>query len=403
MNKLLQLLPILILICVRLVQHQLSSNNLSPISFNLPHLPEFKPDNRLVNVPIERIGEDDLVYPESFVLSPDEKYAFISLGDGRIIRIDGPKEENINWLSLGRTGNVGEDMSKQCGKGGPADLNNMEEFCGRPLGMYYNEDDDTLLVADAYKGFIKVSNLYQQAKMHTLATRAISDSEDYTFNLLNAVVKVPSGDIYLTETSQQFKRRRIFYAAMEGRATGRLLRYKHDTGVVEVVANNIFMPNGMTLSHDEKHLFIVSGVQILTFDIESQQFETPFVTVMPGTGDNIKAMNELPNGKKMKCYYAALGGTYKQPFSLLHFLSDKPWLRSLILAIVPYTKIIDLIPKWTALAVFNEEGELIETLSDDGTQVEYPWLSEMEPVGDYMYLSSWYNPFLARIKRQDFQ
>jgi len=290
MNKLLQLLPLLILICVRLVQHQLSSNNLSPISFNLPHLPEFTPDNRLVNVPIERIGEDDLVYPESFVLSPDEKYAFISLGDGRIMRIDGPKEENIKWLSLGRTGNVGEDMSKQCGKGGPADLNNMEEFCGRPLGMYYNEDDDTLLVADAYKGFIKVSNLYsnqeQQAKMHTLATRAISDSEDYTFKLLNAVVKVPSGDIYLTETSQQFKRRRIFYAAMDGRATGRLLRYKHDTGVVEVVAKNIFMPNGMTLSHDEKHLFIVSGVQILTFDIESQQFETPFVTVMPGTGDN---------------------------------------------------------------------------------------------------------------------
>jgi hypothetical protein len=231
--------------------------------------------------------------------------------------------------------------------------------------------------------------------------------------LLNAVVKVPSSsDIYLTESSQQFKRRRIFYAAMDGRATGRLLRYRHDTGVVEVVANNIFMPNGITLSHDEKNLFIVSGVQILTFDIESQQFETPFVTVMPGTGDNIKAMNELPNGKKMKCYYAALGGIYKQPFSLLHFLSDKPRLRSLILAIVPYTKIIDLIPKWTALAVYGEEGQLIETLGDDGTQVDengkkiqltYPWLSEMEPVGGYMYLSSWYNPFLARIKRQDFQ
>lgn len=137
--------------------------------------------------------------------------------------------------------------------------------------------------------------------------------------------------------------------------------------------------------------------------MEPCQFAQKIFHVFEGKKVNIKAMNELPNGKKMKCYYAALGGTYKQPFSLLHFLSDKPWLRSLILAIVPYTKIIDLIPKWTALAVFNEEGELIETLSDDGTQVEYPWLSEMEPVGDYMYLSSWYNPFLARIKRQDFQ
>ena len=59
------------------------------------------------------------------------------------------------------------------------------------------------------------------------------------------------------------------------------------------------------------------------------------------------------------------------------------------------------------------KGKLIETLTDDGTTMldengkkiplVAPWISEFEYVGDYMYLSSWYNPFLARIKRRDLE
>ena len=147
------------------------------------------------------------------------------------------------------------------------------------------------------------------------------------------------GDIYITETSQHFQRRRIFYAAMDGKPTGRLLRYQPTHGVVEVVANNLFIPNGVALSHDKKSLLIVCGVRILRFDLDTQQMDpTPFVDVMPGTGDNIKTMNMSLYGKKVKCYYAALGGTYKEPFSLLKFVSDKPWFRSVLLALVPYRK-----------------------------------------------------------------
>ena len=169
------------------------------------------------------------------------------------------------------------------------------------------------------------------------------------------------------------------------------------------------MANGIALSHDEKSLLIVSGVSVLRFDLSSEKMDTiPFVEVMSGTGDNIKSMDQLPNGKRMKCYWAALGGKYVQPFSLLKFLSDKPRFRSLLLALVPYRKIIDLIPKWTALAVYDEQGKLVETLRDDGNKqdengkavgVTAPWISEVEPLGDYLYFLSWYNPFLARVKR----
>lgn len=425
----LQILPVLILVIIKLVQYKLRSLGLAPIAFDqhAPELPTFTPDNRLANVPIEKLGENDLVQPESFVLSPDEKFAFISVGDGRIVRINDPSYADISWETVGRTG-INDD---QCGRGGPTDDNDMEQKCGRPLGLWlasrssvdknFKSDDedaqheDVLLVADAYRGFLMVTGITDQPVIHTLASRAETDPPEYTFKLLNAVVQVPStGDIYITETSQQFERRRIFYAAMDGRATGRLLRYQRSSGVVEVVAENIYMPNGITLSHDQQSLLIVCGVKILRFDLNSQRIDPkPFIEVMPGTGDNIKTMHKLPSGDKVKSYYVALGGMYKKPFSLLKFVSDKVWLTSFILAVCPYRKIIDFIPKWTALAVFDVQGNLIENFTDDGTSkldengkkisVEVPWISEFEPVGEYLYLSSWYNPFLARIKRSELE
>ena len=99
-------------------------------------------------------------------------------------------------------------------------------------------------------------------------------------------------------------------------------------------------------------------------------------------------MNQLPTGEGKRCYWAALGVKYAKPFSLLKTLTDKTVLRTILLTLVPYDEIIGLIPKWTALAVYDERGMLLETLRDDGgvdangkeTEVAFPWVSE--PVGE---------------------
>ncbi|KAL7457407.1 hypothetical protein ACHAWC_008967 [Mediolabrus comicus] len=437
-----------------LVQLRLSALNLSPVSFILPDLPSVPEDDRLDNSLIEKIGENDLVYPEAIVVDPEHEgqIAFVSLGDGRIIRIEPADDDDKSWneLTWRTVVRTGEDDAR-CGSGGPSDESNMESKCGRPLGLWLtkqssvdpnfpldgsktaDEDETVLLVADAYKGLLMISGIHgDAAKVTTLATRADSttkpdydhgdhhdikvhsDPPDYQFSFLNGIVQTPNGDVYFTETSQKFQRRRTFHAAMDGTPTGRLLRYSRSTVVgeapiVEVLATDIYMPNGIVQSHDGVSLLIVSGVSILRFDLwDGIISKTPFVEVMPGSGDNIKAMDELPNGTKKRCYWAALGGKYHSPFSLVKFLSDKPWLRSVLLAFVPYKKIIDLVPKWTALAVYDEQGRLLEMIWDDGSQVDgdgkkvgvpAPWISEMEPLGDYLYLLSWHNPFLARIDR----
>ncbi|KAL3777947.1 hypothetical protein ACHAW5_008350 [Stephanodiscus triporus] len=401
------------------VRLRLSLLGLSPVSFVLPELPSFASDDRLVGVVVEKLGEDDLVYPECLVVSPDGRTMFASLGDGRIVRIRDPDSNVPTWETILRTGSPGDDDDDamlRCGSGGPTDdhpdYGPREEICGRPLGMWL-DGNDVLLIADAYRGLLEVANVYGPgpAVVRVLATRAASDPPDYSFMLLNSVVRVPGGDVYLTETSTRFRRRRIFHAAMDGAADGRLLRYRD--GVVDVVAGVIYMANGLAVTHDGKALLIVSGVRILRYDLATRAMDPePFISSMPGTGDNVKAMEVLPNGERARCYWAALGGTYRRPFSLIKFLSNKPMLRSLLLAIIPYRKVVDLIPKWTALAVYDEEGGLIETLVDDGGAasreedgtargVTAPWISEMEPVGNYLYLASWYNPFLARIDKRD--
>lgn len=417
-------------IMVGLLLHgRLAFLGLSPVSFDLPRplpLPDPRSTTRLGEVAFDLIGKDSIVYPEALVKSPDGKFAFLSLGDGRIVRMttkDTFEWRDLSWQTVVRTGEESED----CGSGGPSDENEIESICGRPLGMlvtrrsaidpYYSSrssaDEDVLLVADSYKGLLMVTNIYRgDGAIRVLATRAVQDPSGYRFNLLNALVETPDGSIYITETSRKFQRRRIFYEAMNGRPSGRLLRYsKQRGGIVDVVAKDLYMANGLALSHDGKSLLIVSGVTIRRFDLALRRLDPkPFIDVMPGTGDNIRKMNVLPTGERRKCYWAGLGGKYAQPFSLLYYLSDKAWVRSAMLALVPYKKVIDLVPKWTALAIYDERGERIGMLLDDGKDkgggpatVRVPWVSEVEPLGDYLYFLSWYNPFLARIKRIDIQ
>jgi len=365
------------------------------------------------------------VGPES-IIRGENGYLFVTLGDGRIARLYQPEEqpknqhddddtpaEDIRWTFLTQTSRTDCSFS-------PSDEAETEVHCGRPLGIILakrstvdpnfdsnnnshnneeEEEENVLLVADAYKGFSMIIGIYEpntdSVQVISLASRANQDPKDSTFRLLNSLVQAPDGSIYLSETSQQFQRRRIFYAAFDGRKSGRLLRYTK-TGGIDVVQEDLYMPNGLALSHDGNYILIVAGVQILRFSLALQTLVENFASVMPGTGDNIDTMDHLPSGEKRNCYWAGLGSKFAKPFSLLKLVSERPLLKSLLVALVPYKVIVNLIPKLSALAIYDEDGEILEIYKDD-TAVA-PWFSEGEIHQGYLYLGSWYNPFLARTR-----
>ena len=413
--SILSTLIVVVAVVAAFIQYRLSALGVAPVVSVLPSLPTFPiPSNAgILTGKVQRIGIEDLVGPESLVTATHNgaEYMFTGLGDGRIVRLSEDADHDLLWTTVTRTG---EDDAK-CGKGGPADSTNTEAICGRPLGMKiikrssidntdYDEDEDVLVVADAYKGFLMISDIYtgkeNGGKVHTVATRANTDDKDYKFQLLNGIVQAPDGSVYISETTQYFQRRRIFHAAFDGRPTGRLLRYSKGKGV-EVVAEDLYMSNGLALSHDKQYILVVSGVQLLQYSLERREMmNEPFVGVMAGTGDNVDAKDHLPNGKQQNCYWAGYGSRFAEPFTLLKALSEKPLLKSILCALVPYHAIVNAIPKLSALAVYGEDGDLIDVYQDvDATA---PWLSEAEQFGEHLYLASWYNPFLARVRVEDF-
>jgi hypothetical protein len=125
----------IIVACIALfVSLRLSYLNLSPELFTLPDLPHFIPDNRLANIPIQTLGNNDLMGPECLAITPNGQSMFASLGDGRIVKL-----QNINssssptWSTVIRTGpgittkSCNDTVSKpsvcfvRCGAGGPSD------------------------------------------------------------------------------------------------------------------------------------------------------------------------------------------------------------------------------------------------------------------------------------------
>mmetsp|Transcript_14094 Transcript_14094/g.33885 ORF Transcript_14094/g.33885 Transcript_14094/m.33885 type:complete len:371 (-) Transcript_14094:1083-2195(-) len=367
---------------------------------------------------------------------------FMGLGDGRIARLthymDVNGTQQPEWIFLARTSEQYPLDDPYCnGIFSPSDVAEKEWECGRPLGMIVVkrstvdpdfsvnettttvEDEDVLIVTDAYRGLLMVTNIYDDGatsvEVITLAIGAEEDDDEYTFRLLNAVVQDPSdGSLYITETSRTFQRRRIFHAVFDGRPNGRLLKYSVQketetgenggvgtrTGMVHAVAQNLYMSNGITMSLSTSELLIVCGVTIQRYSLTKQRMlssdANPFVRVLPGTGDNIRGMTHTPSGVVTNCYWVGLGSKFAQPFSLLKLTSDKPWLKSIIIALIPYASIVELIPKLSALAIYDADGELIELYQDE--ESFYPWISEGESFDNYLYLGSWYNNGLARVK-----
>lgn len=377
----------------------------SPVAVSLPDLPALPTSQQKLQT-IERIGENDLVGPESLVVS--KGYMFAALGDGRIVRLK-ERNQNMEWTTLVRTG--GSGLDDICSPwSGPSDLRNIESICGRPLGLIhvnrssvdqkYQGDDaeeEVLIVADSYKGLLMVTGIFgAKPQIQVLATKVTGETDQLT--LLNSVVQTPDGSLYVSQTSQHFERRRIFQAALDGRSTGRLLRYNPTKGSFDVVLDSLFMPNGLALSHEKTDILIVCGVQILKYSLE-KGFKQPFVDVMMGTGDNVKSHTHLPTGQQQLCYWVGYGSKYAKPFNLLYMLADKPWIKGVVQALVPHSILIKLIPKFTAFGVYDENGLLLKLFRDpDGS---FPWISEVEPMGDWLYFASWYNPYLGRMRMRD--
>ncbi|NXD15711.1 APMAP protein, partial [Nothocercus nigrocapillus] len=322
----------------------------------------------------ERLWEGQLVGPESIVNIDDVLYT--GTADGKILKIEDGEVQTIARIGHG-----------PCGK------REDEPTCGRPLGIRVGPNN-TLFVVDAYHGLYEINPDTGETKM-LVSTKILIEGQKLSF--LNDLTVTRDGrKIYFTDSSSKWQRRDYLFLVMEGTDDG-LLEYDTVTKEVKVLMVGLQFPNGVQLSPAEDFVLVqettmarirryyVSGLMKGGADI--------FVENMPGFPDNIRLSSS--GG-----YWVAMSTIRPNPgFSMLDFLSEKPWIKRIIFKLLSQETLIKFVPRYSLVVELSETGSYRRSFHDPNG-VTVPYISEAHEHNGYLYLGSFRSPFIGRLNLQ---
>lgn len=153
---------------------------------------------------------------------------------------------------------------------------------GRPLGGKFTEDGETLYVADAILGLIRIRNPQDpKSKVELITSQVLDNGRMSQIQFADDVTIGPrTGKVYFTDASDIAPDRvkastwDVLYASkvdvMRGKQTGRLLQYDPSTDEVSVLARGIWFANGISCDQDETFLVVAEtfGVRLLKYDLK---------------------------------------------------------------------------------------------------------------------------------------
>src|SRR5262249_11217076 len=154
---------------------------------------------------------------------------------------------------------------------------------GRPLGLRFDPAGN-LVVCDALKGLLSID---PQGRISVLATEA----EGAPIRAPNNLDIAKDGTIYFSDSSTRFGIDQHLYDLLEGRPSGRLLRYDPRTKQTSVLLRDLWFANGVALSWDEDSVLVCETYRyrILRYWLQGPKAGTSdvFVDELPGFPDNL--------------------------------------------------------------------------------------------------------------------
>uniref|UniRef100_A0A131XIP1 Putative conserved secreted protein n=1 Tax=Hyalomma excavatum TaxID=257692 RepID=A0A131XIP1_9ACAR len=292
-----------------------------------------------------------------------------------------------------------------------------EEVCGRPLGMRFNKDG-RLFVIDAYYGLYAI-NVETGSVEHLLPSSTEIEGKKIVFG--DDIDIDDDGSVYISEASNKWPLKKIVYTVMEHENTGRVLKFDPKTRKATVLMKGLRLPNGVQISHDKKSLLVceLSMNRILRYHLKGpKRGKTEvFVDKLPGWPDNIRP------SKRGGYWVAFATGRSPNDTSVIDYLIPLPFIRKATIrfvylvgtALKTASRVYPMpaINDWAAQ--FENGWVLYETLPQYGLVVELDadgrilrsfhspkhkihMLSEVLEHDGYLYLGSYRNPFLGRIK-----
>ena len=333
-----------------------------PVSWDAPadkgFVGDFKQNSRLEA--IEIINLPDTHGPEGLALLDNEVYA--ATREGWIVRYNQDTGEQVKWVNTQ----------------------------GSPLGLVFDANNN-LLIADAYKGLLKVS----PAGDISLLTRTVDGTDiDYADDL----DVTADGKIYFSDASTKFGAQTNggTYAAslldtMEHGSHGRLLVYDPVDQTTKMLMDGLNFANGVAVDADSQFVLIneTGSYRIHKYWLQGDKIGQSEVLIdnLPGFPDNVVRGND---GR----FWVGLVSPRSKP---LDDLSASPLMRKIVQRLplfmrpqaVPYSHVFAM----------TGEGEILVSLQDpDGQHHTNTGALETD---DWLYISSLHADNLARISWQD--
>jgi sugar lactone lactonase YvrE len=308
-----------------------------------------EPNDRLASAEYIAVGK--VLGPEDIELD-DEGHVFTGTADGRVVRID----PDGTVATIVETG-------------------------GRPVGID-RDASGNLIVADAVKGLLKISN---DAKI----TPLVPANGDVPLGFADDVTVASDGMIYFSDASNKFGHDEFLLDMLEGRPHGRLLRYDPATRETKVLLDGLYFANGVALSQQEDFVLVneTYRFRIMRYWLKGERAGKAevFVDNLPGFPDNITS-----NGQGT--FWLAIYTVRNEQFDRL---SPRPLVKQMLSKLPAF-----LWPKpepYAFVIKLNEQGQIVDSFQDPTGKRLFAITSVVEHEGA-LYLGSLVNDRIGKYK-----
>lgn len=320
----------------------------------------------------QRLFENQVQGPESIANIGDVLYS--GTADGRIIKMVGRRIHTV--ARLGR---------QPCGS------REDEPTCGRPLGIRVGPNG-TLFVADAYLGLFRVDPNTGEAVRLVEGGQVVAGRPIAFINDLD--VTRDGRRVYFTSSSCRWQRRDFLHLIMEATNDGRVMELDTESGEVSVVMDRLRFPNGIQLLPDEDSVLVsettMARIQrVHVAGLNKGGMET-FADNLPGFPDNVRRSSS--GG-----LWVAMSAVRPSPgFSMLDFLSQRPWIKKLIFKVFSQDVVLRFVPRYSLVAELQEGGVCVRSFHDPHGEVA-AYVSEAHEYQGSLYIGSFRSPYVAKL------
>lgn len=320
----------------------------------------------------QRLFEDQIIGPESLANIGD--VLFSGTADGRIVKLIGRRIHTVARLGDPPCGSKEEESS-----------------CGRPLGIRVGPNG-TLFVADAYLGVFEVNPTTGESTRLVTGGQLVGGKK---MSFINDLAVTQDGrKVYFTDSSSRWQRRDYMHLIMEATADGRVLEYDTETRELTVVMENLRFPNGIQLLPDEESVLVAETTmarirRVHVAGLNKGGMDT-FVDNLPGFPDNIRPSST--GG-----YWVAMSAVRPNPgFSMLDFLSQRPWIKKLIFKLFSQEVLMKFVPRYSLVVELHDGGICSRSFHDPNGLVA-AYVSEVHEHDGSLYLGSFRSPYVAKL------